>query len=110
MGKNEIIWEKFLINLSENLQENNKDYYFLIVNKNNLNDIFWTSLKQISQLTPNGNNLPFQANWAKNKQRKNRNFIEAKKFILTTMGKSFKLRANVYTQFLDIFPEFKGQI
>lgn len=104
---NKINWTTFFKVIKENLQENSKDYYFLVINKNNTSDIFTTSLKNINELTPNGNNLPFQANWTKNKILKNRNFEEAKAFILSTMAKSFALRARVYSEFLHYFPEFK---
>lgn len=104
---NEISWAKFFQAIKENLRENTKDYYFLVINKNDTNDIFTTSLKSLNILTPNGNNLPFQANWAKNKLLQHRNFTEAKDFILETMAKSFALRARIYNEFLEYFPEFK---
>lgn len=65
---NQVAWDMFLSNLRKNICENNVDYYFLIINKNCLKDIFWTSLKQMNKLVPNGNNLPFQANWEINKK------------------------------------------
>lgn len=104
---NETNWVDFFKAIKENLKENNKDYYFLVINKDDTNDIFATSLKNLNELTPNGNNLPFQANWTKNKTLKNRNFDEAKVFILSTMAKSFALRAKVYSEFLHYFPEFQ---
>lgn len=96
--------------LSEDLRENNRDYYFLVINKDNSKDIFYSSLKSLNILTPNGNNLPFQANWAKNKVLKERNFKEAKEFILSTMGKSFALRAKVFNEFLEYFPDMREKI
>lgn len=42
------------------MRENNKDYYFLVINKTNNADIFFNSLKMLYELIPNGNNLPFQ--------------------------------------------------
>lgn len=107
---NEISWENFLYNLRLNLAQNDEDYYFLIINKANLGDIFWTSLKQISSLMPNGNNLPFQANWAKNRDLNRRNYEKVKDFLMINLGKSLKLRANAYESFLENFPEFKGEI
>lgn len=107
---NQISWENFLENLSKNIQKNNKDYYFLIINKNDLNDIFWTSLKNINILTPNGNNLPFQANWQINKIKIYRHYDEVREILLTTFGKSLKLRARAYNQFLEFFPDFKDKI
>jgi len=54
-------------NLKNNLNYNiKKDYYFLILNKNN-NEIIINSLKGLSNLTSNINNFPFQINWNKNK-------------------------------------------
>jgi hypothetical protein len=44
-----------------------KDYYFLVLNKKNTSDIIVNSIKGLSNLTPNINNLPFQIYWKKNK-------------------------------------------
>lgn len=44
-----------------------KDYYFLVLNKNNNNDVIINSVKGLSILTSNLNNLPFQVRWDKNK-------------------------------------------
>ena len=88
---NEIRWANFFSTIKENLAENSQDYYFLIINKNDTKDIFATSLKCLNELTPNGNNVPFQANWAKNRILVHRNFSQAKAFILGTMGQSFAL-------------------
>lgn len=107
---NQCDWGKFLEILSKNIKENDKDYYFLVLNKNNLRDIFCIGLKQMQNLTPNGNNLPFQANWSNNKIPQHRNYEQAKELILQNLGKSFKLRARVYEQFLEFFPQFKDRI
>jgi hypothetical protein len=45
-----------------------KDYYFLILNKNNFQDIIINSVKGLSFLTSNINNLPFQVCWNKNRE------------------------------------------
>ena len=37
-----------------------KDYYFLVVNKNDTKDIIVNSAKGLTEPTPNINNLPFQ--------------------------------------------------
>lgn len=44
-----------------------KDYYFLVMNKNNSRDIIVNSVKGLTILTPNANNLPFQICWNKNR-------------------------------------------
>ena len=41
-------------------QKSKKDYYFIVINKNNSSDIIINSLKGLVYLTPNVNNLPFQ--------------------------------------------------
>jgi hypothetical protein len=44
-----------------------KDYYFVVINKNDHTDIIINSLKGLTVLTPNVNNLPFQICWNKNR-------------------------------------------
>lgn len=48
-------------------QCNKKDYYFVVVNKTDSNDIIVNSVKGLVQLTPNINNLPFQVKWCNNR-------------------------------------------
>ncbi|WP_027121133.1 hypothetical protein [Mycoplasma leonicaptivi] len=101
--QNEIKWEDYFKELYENIQDNNKDYYFIIINKNNSNDIFWTSLKRISSLVSNGNNLPFQCVWNNNRIHKNRNFNDSKNFILKKLEESITKRAKIYFDFKKYF-------
>lgn len=44
-----------------------KDYYFIVLNKNNPRDVIVNSIKGLSVLTPNTNNIPFQVCWMKNR-------------------------------------------
>jgi hypothetical protein len=61
---------------------NKKDYYFIVINKNNSKDIIVNSLKGLTILSPNINNLPFQICWNKNRKFKYKNIqIKIKKFI-----------------------------
>jgi hypothetical protein len=46
---------------------NKKDYYFIVLNKTDPRDIIVNSVKGLTILTPNINNLPFQVNWSKNR-------------------------------------------
>ena len=46
---------------------NKKDYYFIVLNKTDASDIIVNSVKGLTILTPNINNLPFQVRWDKNK-------------------------------------------
>lgn len=92
---NEIAWEKYFQKLHKDLGKNtNRDYYFLIINKNDPKDVFINSLKGIQTLQPN--NLPFQCKWDDNRKIVQRSFIESKNFILSALAKSVKLRANIY--------------
>ncbi|EJB84212.1 hypothetical protein [Helicobacter pylori] len=94
---NEIAWEKYFQELHKDLGKNtNRDYYFLIINKNDPKDIFINSLKGIQTLQPNGNNLPFQCKWDNNREIAQRNFTESKNSILSALAKSVTLRANIY--------------
>ena len=49
---------------------NKRDYYFIVINKNNSKDIVINSLKGLNLLTPNLSNLPFQVYWNKNRDFK----------------------------------------
>lgn len=102
---NGVDWETYFRTLSENLQENSKDYYFLIVNKEDSRDIFATSLKSLKHIIPNGNNLPFQAKWDANREIIQRDFSEAKDFLLGTFEKSLKLRADACLSYKRYFCE-----
>ena len=62
---------KILIDKLRRLELNildKKDYYFVVVNKEITNDIIVNSVKGLTELTPNINNLPFQVCWNKNRQ------------------------------------------
>ncbi|EJC02762.1 restriction endonuclease Hpy8I [Helicobacter pylori Hp P-8b] len=92
---NEIAWEKYFHKLHKDLGTNtNRDYYFLIINKNDPKDVLINSLKGIQTLQPN--NLPFQCKWDNNREIVQRSFIESKNFILSALAESVKLRANIY--------------
>lgn len=99
-------WDQYLKSLKLNIRDTDKDYYFLVVNKDNTSDIFFNSLKCITTLQPNGNNLPFQIKWKDNKILNCKNFEEASRLLLTTLGKSLKLRANAYLYFKKYFNEY----
>ncbi|GAA8279885.1 hypothetical protein HpNP116_09750 [Helicobacter pylori] len=102
---NEIAWEKYFQKLHKDLGKNtDRDYYFLIINKNDPKDIFINSLKGIQTLQPN--NLPFQCKWDNNREIVQRSFIESKNFILSALAKSVKLRSSIYLTFKEVFGEF----
>ncbi|GAA8994773.1 hypothetical protein HpHA106_09990 [Helicobacter pylori] len=102
---NEIAWEKYFQKLHKDLGKNtDRDYYFLIINKNDPKDIFINSLKGIQTLQPN--NLPFQCKWDNNREIIQRDFDGSKNFILSALAKSVTLRANIYLAFKEVFGEF----
>ncbi len=104
---NEINWENYFKKLKENFEkEKNKDYYFLVVNKEDTNDIFCNTLKHLEKLVANGNNLPFQCKWDINRVPVSRTFEEAKNFIMETFAKSIKLSASTYFHFQTHFSEY----
>ena len=75
-------WKKFQDALSNYAgQENNRDYYILSLNKTN-NEVHLTSLKSLSKLTANGNNLPFQIKWKDNTNPTQRTYSEAYDFLV----------------------------
>lgn len=101
---NETPWKEYFSILKRDLSKNkDKDYYFLIINKNNSKDIFCNSLKQLETLVPNGNNLPFQCKWGTNRIPKTRTHDESVEFILGKLRESIALRANILRDFEEIF-------
>lgn len=104
---NEIDWLNYFEKLKANLgTHTNKDYYFLIINKDNPKDVFINTLKGIKVLQANGNNLPFQCKWNSNKLIENRTFDQSRDFILGKFGESIKLRADIYFNFKRLFSEY----
>jgi hypothetical protein len=90
--------------LIKKLSENNinykskKDYYFLVVNKNNTNEVIINSCKGLPQLTPNSNNLPFQVNWSKNKEYNFINIQESIKKLITCLQKPSPSWSEIFLQ------------
>ena len=105
--QNEIAWLPYFEELHKNFgYDKTHDYYFLIVNKTDHQDIFCTTLKSLKTLQPNGNNLPFQSRWKDNRVLQNRTFEAAATMLLQTLGQSIKLRADIYFNFKKYFPEY----
>lgn len=70
---------------------NKKDYYFIVLNKNKASDIIVNSLKGLTILTPNINNLPFQVCWDKNRNFKYENINKKINFFYKTKKETFLL-------------------
>lgn len=58
------------LNNKEYNKNNKKDYYYLVINKTDITDIIINSLKGLTLLSSNINNLPFQICWNKNREFK----------------------------------------
>ncbi len=99
-------WDNYLKKLKKNIKDTTKDYYFLVISKDDTSEIFINSLKNITTLQPNGNNLPFQIKWCENKTLNPKSFNQTKKLLLGTMGQSIKLRADAYISFQEYFKEY----
>jgi hypothetical protein len=81
---------KILIEKIKNNQYNKnykKEYFFLVVNKSNTKDIIINSLKGLSELNPNINNLPFQVCWDKNRNYEYKNIHLVIKMFIKTLQK-----------------------
>ncbi len=103
---NEVSWITYFERLNSDIRENDKDYYFLVINKNQPKDIFVNGLKTLATLQPNGNNLPFQCKWNINREPIERNFEEAKEFLLSNFGNSIKQRSEIYFIFKRFFGDY----
>jgi hypothetical protein len=66
---------------------NKKDYYFIVLNKTDASDIIVNSVKGLTILTPNINNLPFQICWDKNKSFKYENIKKKIKLFIDCLQK-----------------------
>ena len=92
-------WKKFqdaLINHGG--QENNRDYYILSLNKTN-NEVHLTSLKSLTKLTANGNNLPFQIKWKDNTQPVHRDYGPAYDFLVGCYKESVRTKVSAHDGF-----------
>lgn len=64
-----------------------KDYYFIVLNKDNINDIIINSVNGLNKLTPNINNLPFQVCWKENRIYKYKKINENVKLFIMALQK-----------------------
>ncbi|MCL1825603.1 MAG: hypothetical protein FWG26_06610 [Betaproteobacteria bacterium] len=96
-------WEHYCEAVAEHLDpETLADYYFLVVSKNDVGDVFWTSLKKLNRVVPNGNNPPFQCAWRDNQKKVDRPSQDAVINLLKVLGETFRLRADAYRQYNEV--------
>lgn len=68
--------------------DNKRDYYFIVINKNKPNDIIINSVLGLSKLSPNINNLPFQIKWDDNREYKYTNIEDKINLFIDCIKKS----------------------
>lgn len=92
----------------ENESPNEKrDYYYLVINKQDTNDVFVVSLKTLSHCSPNANNEPFQAVWDKCRCPTPRDWKQARNFLLQTWASSVQQAIAVHQNGMPLaYPEF----
>jgi hypothetical protein len=69
-------------------KNNKKDYYFLVLNKKDNKDVIINSIKGLTKLNSNVNNLPFQVCWNKNRLYEYKNINKIIKLFLNCLQKS----------------------
>jgi hypothetical protein len=73
---------------------NGRDYWFLVINKEDPSIVLFNSIKALEEAKSNPSNPPFQINWAKNKNRISRTFAQSmsfiKKTVFETLEKQYK--------------------
>ena len=101
------IMSKILISKLNNKEYNRnykKDYYFIVINKNDPKNIIINSMKGLNKLYPNSNNLPFQICWEKNKDYKYDNIVSKINLFINCL---INTKKNWKEQFLHNFKKRK---
>ena len=65
-----------------------KDYYFIVLDKKENTNVIVNSVKGLSVLTPNINNLPFQIRWSKNNKFTYKHIKENIKLFVNCLNKT----------------------
>jgi len=95
-------WQKWQTALKNNSgTENNRDYYIIVIDKSTGN-VYLQTLKSLQVLTPNGNNLPFQINWARNTEIVERTYEEAYEFLVGCFKQSVMKKIEVHDGYEDL--------
>lgn len=81
-------WPSYCNAVTEYAKPNDRDYYYLVCNKNDASDFEFFGLKELPILCPNANNWPFQIPWQPNMEHVQRNAEEANAFIKAAVRES----------------------
>ena len=95
-------WPNWYIAFKNNSgTENNRDYYIIVIDKST-GKVYLQTLKSLQVLTPNGNNLPFQINWARNTEIVERSYEEAYEFLVGCFKQSVMKKIEVHDGYEDL--------
>ena len=83
-----------------------RDFYYLVVNKRDTSDVFPVSLKHIASLNPNPRNEPFQAKWKDCREPVDRTWREARSFLLSKWADTVKSAQKTWGAMPKHYPEF----
>lgn len=84
-----------------------KDYYFLIIDKGNPKDVFYTSMKTMRSIRASAVNLPFQAIWSDNRDRDfTRSPDEVYSTIYSCLAHSMRLMENTAKSGIIVMDRF----
>lgn len=87
-----------------------RDFYYLVVNKNDTSDVFVVSLKHIAKVMPSANNQPFQAKWDDCRVPKHRTWEEAKNYLLGQWAESIMRLQKTLKAMPSYYPEFFREV
>ena len=87
--------------------DEDRDYYYLVLNKEEPGDVFITSLRGLAQCHPAPNNLPFQVSWDECRATQLRSWEEARAFLLRNWADSVKRLLELHQAgIMQAYPEF----
>ena len=87
----DVLFDKFI--KKQFNRQYKRDYYFVAINKNNTNEVLVNSVKGLTILTSNINNLPYQIRWNLNKKFEYCDIVNVKDklvFALSSPKRSWK--------------------
>lgn len=88
----------YIKTLREERKASARDYYFIVYDKKN-KEFFFNSLKSLKTITSNGNNLPFQINWGKNKERELLSEQDSYDRVITAFKSSIQKRLSPFDEY-----------
>ncbi len=92
-------WKSFQTKLQENSSQSiPRDYYIIVLNKVT-GVVYLQSLKSLSKLTSNGNNLPFQIKWRDNIHPVQRDYLQSYDFLVESYKESVMKKISAHDGF-----------